>query len=750
MISSGIRACSKPVAMLWLLSVGACLSAAPSDDKLTNAVQILQLPAKRASTGVPVSIKGVVTAAQTNWNGRFFIQDASGGVFVENLGLTQPVPGDVVEVNGVTRSGGYAPCITKPHWTKVGVAPLPEAKPVTVDQLMSGAEDSQRIEITGVIRNAWLSEEGPAVELTSGGYRLRAILQSPWGTNLQSLVGAEVLVKGTAASAYNAPLRHITAVTLYVPQFTGFIVEKPGPADPFDTPKARLNNIAQYRFDNSPATEIHVKGVVTYQRTGDDLFLQDDNSGLQVKCRLTNIFAAGEVVEAVGFPSVKNYLPVLEDASVRATSDPRAKPQPRSVTVADLQKGFHHADFVTVQGRLIDRLVTGIGRTATAPVIQTTLVLQNSNFIFVAEKETVDQNSFLTAIPIGSLVEVSGICLLDPGEDGKINSLHILLPASHYVTIIQKPGWLTPRHLLISLAAVFLVLVVAISWSVMVSKRNSILKSLVREKETAQHELQEAHDQLEVRVKERTAQLKVEMTARKESEVQFRAVLTERTRLAQELHDTLEQTMTGIALQLDLVANNFQKSPGQSSHHLKLARNLMRQSQTDVRQSVWGLRSRAAEQFNLVNAINVNSRQIASDAGIQIKIETSGEILPLSEIIEENLLRICQEAITNVVKHAGAHAVNLNLNFELQKVVLQIKDDGKGFTPETCVGPKDGHFGLLGIRERVERMGGQVEITSAPDAGTTIRAEIPVVALIAKNNGEPPAAPVSLIHEEGT
>ena len=150
------------------------------------------------------------------------------------------------------------------------------------------------------------------------------------------------------------------------------------------------------------------------------------------------------------------------------------------------------------------------------------------------------------------------------------------------------------------------------------------------------------------------------------------------------------------------------------------------------------------EEFNLVNAINLNSRQIAGDAGIQIKIETSGEILPLSEIIEENLLRICQEAITNVVKHSGARVVNLNLHFAPKKVVLQIKDDGKGFTPETCVGPKDGHFGLLGIRERVERMGGQVEITSVLNTGTTIHVEIPVVAAIAKNV-EPPASPVSQV-----
>jgi signal transduction histidine kinase len=247
----------------------------------------------------------------------------------------------------------------------------------------------------------------------------------------------------------------------------------------------------------------------------------------------------------------------------------------------------------------------------------------------------------------------------------------------------------------------------------------------VSEKEDAQNELQQAHDLLEWRVDERTKQLKVEMTARKETELQFRAVLTERTRLAQELHDTLEQTITGIALQLDRVANHFGKNPENASHHLKLARSLTRQGQTDVRHSVWGLRSRAAEKLNLVNALNVSGRQIANDAGIQIQIETSGETHPLPETVEENLLRIGQEAITNAIKHSEAHLVKIELQFNPQQVVLEIKDDGKGFIPETCPGPEEGHFGLLGIRERAERMGGKAHISSTPGAGACVRVEIP-------------------------
>jgi len=102
-----------------------------------------------------------------------------------------------------------------------------------------------------------------------------------------------------------------------------------------------------------------------------------------------------------------------------------------------------------------------------------------------------------------------------------------------------------------------------------------------------------------------------------------------------------------------------------------------------------------------------------------------GEAAPLPEVIEENLLRIGQEAVTNVVKHSGAKLVRIKFEFSPEKVVLEIKDNGNGFNPDTCLGPKDGHFGLLGIRERTERMGGKVLITSAAEAGTVVSVEIP-------------------------
>jgi signal transduction histidine kinase len=715
-----------------------------ASDIITNAFDVLALPAAKARQAIPVSVKGVVTAAEPAWSGRFFMQDSSGGVFVNNYKGMQPSVGDIVAVSGVSFPGGYAPCITKPHWKKLGTAPLPAAKPVPIDRLITGSEDGQRIEISGIVRAALVNGNRLRIELVSGGFRLRAFSPVPPGIDPMSLMDAKVLLKGTVGTTYNAALRHFMMVTLYVPQLEDFSVLQPAPTNLFDEPLIPLNDVAQYRSDSSPANLVHVKGIVTYQRPGEDLFLQDSTGGLQIKSRLDQPLSPGDVVEAVGFPAVENFLPVLEDAMFRKTGASRVIVEPKAVTVAEAQKGLHQADLIAIKGKLIDRSTRKIGENTKESYVQTTLTLQSTNFIFTAEKNTATPNTLLSSIPIGSLLQVSGICLLANDQGGKTISLSVLLPASDDVRVLERPSWLTPQRLLASLAILFAVLLVAISWTVMLSKKNSILKSLVCEKGIAQMELEEAHDQLEDRVKERTDQLKVEMTARKESELQFRAVLTERTRLAQELHDTLEQTMTGIALQLDMVASHFEINPNNASHHLKLARNLMKQSQVYLRDSVRGLRNRAEEEFNLTNALLTSSRQIAGSAGFCVEVETRGEGEPLSEIVEENLLRIGQEAITNVVKHSGATVAKIELQFSPQQVAMQIKDNGKGFVPENCAGPNEGHFGLLGMTERAERLGGYVLITSTPGMGTCIRVEIPIHS----PNGDETSQPVTADHEE--
>jgi signal transduction histidine kinase len=514
----------------------------------------------------------------------------------------------------------------------------------------------------------------------------------------------------------------LITVELHVPFASDFIVEKLEPGDPFAGPVLPLNSLPQYRRDRELGKRVHVQGTVTCQRPGEDVFLQDATGGIQVKSRQFATVAPGDVVEAIGFLDFERFLPVLQDAVLHKTQEPRQTVTPKPVALQELQAGNRHAELITLQGKVLDRTARRVG-----PVSewQTGLTLQNTNILFTVQVHPSGPADEGVPVPIGSLVEVSGVCLLEIGKDGTMRSLQVLVPGWSHVRILKQPSWWTPARLLASLSIVLVVLAAALSWILMVSKNNAALKAVIRDKVKAQEELQQAHDLQEQRVAERTAQLKFETTARKEAEVRFKATLAERTRLAQELHDTLEQSLTGIGLQLDIAAQLFEESPNGGQRQLELARNLMTQSQVELRRSIWDLRSRELEEFDLPSAMRLGAQQILEGTPVAVAVETTGPVRALSEVVEENLLRVAQEALTNVIKHAGASEVRISLEFSPQAVTLRVQDNGRGFSQDSSPGPREGHFGLLGMSERAKRLNGQLRVTSTPGSGTCLEVEIP-------------------------
>ena len=308
---------------------------------LTNAVDVISLPAEQASRLLKVSLTGVVTAADPVLKGRFFVQDSTGGVFVDNVNGRRPEPGDVVEVSGITYAGAFAPTVTAPRVRKIGTAPLPPAKPVSVEQLMSGSEDSQRIEISGTVRVARTDGSRLTMDLVTGGYRFRAYLSVARDFQPQKLVGAQVRVRGTAAEAHNRSLRQLVAVEVYIPDQPDLVVEKSESLNPFDNPVIPLDKLAQFRRGNSLTHRVHVRGVATFQRPGEYVFLEDRTFGLQIQSRQRTELVPGEVVDAVGFLSFENYLPVLQDAVFRDTGELQVPVEPHSVTIEELQSGLY-------------------------------------------------------------------------------------------------------------------------------------------------------------------------------------------------------------------------------------------------------------------------------------------------------------------------------------------------------------------------------------------------------------------------
>ena len=723
--------------LLLLLPPPRAAAAEPAPVTLRTAAEVLALPPPVAITHLPVVLRGIVTAAEPDWGGKFFVQDETGGIFVNSAGR-QPLVGDVVEVTGISGAGAFAPVINGARWTKLGTAPLPPARPATIERLMAGSEDGRRIEITGLVRAAYIAPARKLlVEVSVGSSRIRVFPKLPLHLKLDSLIAAKVTVRGTAATSFNAALRQLTAVNLYVPTAEDFVVVQPESHPPFDQPVVKLGAIARYRPNVSLGERRLVRGLLTLQRVGQDFFIQDDTGGLRVESQQTTRLSIGDTVECVGFLEFVNYQPVLKDAVFRRVGlDPAPVPG-RAVPYAELRDGLHPAEFIVLRGKLLDRSVRPVWREngpfAGERVICT---IQTPDLTFTAEWEQNPETGRITSVVPGSEVELRGVATFETGDDGKMKALNLLLPDAGSLRVLSTPSWFTAERLLIGLAIVCVLLAGLAAWALSVAKKNAMLSFLIAERQKAERELQQAHDQLEQRVRERTEQLKVEMTVRKTAELEFRAVLVERTRLARELHDTLEQALTGIALQLDTAARLFSRNPEDAAQRLELARGFLRQSQLELRRSIWDLRSRELEQFDLAEALAMTARQIATGTLLQMELEITGERRHLPEIVEENLLRIGQEAMTNVVKHAQATRVTQRLEFTPHSVTLEIRDNGRGLGAGPDAPRDSQQFGLLGMRERAKRLGGRFDICGTPGEGTTVRVTLPLEPV-----AEPPVPP---------
>ena len=213
----------------------------------------------------------------------------------------------------------------------------------------------------------------------------------------------------------------------------------------------------------------------------------------------------------------------------------------------------------------------------------------------------------------------------------------------------------------------------------------------------------------------------------------------ERRTIARELHDEIGQTLSGVMMQLGTAKGLLPKSAKSARSILDQAEALIQQTLECSRMLIAGLRPPVLDDLGLAPAIRRLGSEFQEEAGTHVEIDTTGlpERLPAS--IEVALFRIIQEALTNVRKHAQAQQVSITLAKEDGKVLLSVQDDGVGFEKQITPSPSSGalilkgswlipagHFGLIGIQERATQLGGQLNLTSAPRQGTTLRVEIPL------------------------
>ena len=202
------------------------------------------------------------------------------------------------------------------------------------------------------------------------------------------------------------------------------------------------------------------------------------------------------------------------------------------------------------------------------------------------------------------------------------------------------------------------------------------------------------------------------------------AVLAERNRMAREIHDHLAQGFTGVMLQLEAAEaklTRMQGDPEPILTRIEHARNLAAASLQEARQSVMSLRPRKPEGTDLLGALHVLSDRLLAGTNIQVELAQTGRPRPLSSHLEEELLRMAQEALTNALRHGKAQWVRVVLQFEGRQVCLSIDDDGQGFDPST----QAAGYGLRSIRESIKQLKGHLDIDSSQGLGSRITITIP-------------------------
>lgn len=202
---------------------------------------------------------------------------------------------------------------------------------------------------------------------------------------------------------------------------------------------------------------------------------------------------------------------------------------------------------------------------------------------------------------------------------------------------------------------------------------------------------------------------------------EFSAVLGERSRIAREIHDTLAQGYVGVSVQLEVLSQLLRSgNTDAAARHLDQTRAQVREGLADARQSIWALRAQDATEI----ALPVRLRRLTEAAqgdGLLSQFSTFGAFRPLPEKTEAELLRVAQEAIHNVKKHAGATQLAVQLDYGADTIALEVRDNGRGGAVDQAQNAMPGHFGLTGMKERAANIGGTLEVSSASGEGTVVR-----------------------------
>ncbi|HWD91531.1 MAG TPA: ATP-binding protein [Verrucomicrobiae bacterium] len=662
-------------------------------EELRTAAAVRSLTVAEAQKHHPVRLQGVVTFYDENFYSRF-IQDDTAGIYLSSSGVPpiHLIPGQLVEVTGTTEAGEFAPIVTPQNIRVVGTQPLPVAKPVTDEQLASGVEDSQFVQITGVVRSVEQLQDISHLNMvkmaTASGILIVYATQLPVA-NPEDIVDHTLRVQGVCSSKFNRR-RQLFDVRIMAPRSQDLVVLQPAPEAPSAMATRPVGSLLQFNPQVSYGHRVKIAGTVTYFEPGRLLILQSGDQGVEVQTHGTEPLGLGDDVEALGFVSHGDYTPVLQDAVYHRISAGKAI-VPVVVNPDIILRGTNDCELVKIDAILLDRDVRGTEKY---------LVLQENGFIFHAYLNQLEDHDAFAHLENRSRVSVTGVCRIDPGEwlageDWRAKAFRIQLRSINDVRVLESPSWWTlPRVLEIS-AAIGIVALIAFGWVVVLRRQ----------------------------VADRTRQLEAQNKKRERAERQH-LIEQERTRVAQDLHDELGATLTEVSMLGTLARTPSLPLPDRDRYLEKLTAT-SRAVVSTLDEIVWAINPKYDTVESLASYYSLFAQRFLNLAGISCRLQTAESFpsAPLDSRLRHNAFLAFKEALNNAVRHSGASQILIDLEVVDEKLKVAIIDNGRGFV---LTEGQPGCDGIAGMKQRMAKLRGRCDIKSIQGAGTTVEFWLPL------------------------
>jgi len=638
---------------------------------------------------------------------------------LEAFNLSQ-TPASDLHIGDILRLSGRIDRIRIPEGLIAGFActnidivqrcPAPTPKSVSSLELSQRTPDNARISVRGKVIDACF-DGFPANWVTiiiedQGINCYLALQQHPdKPIDISAILGATVSAVGIHNPAKGSARQTVRRNVIAVDSLDDITILCP-PETIEDLP---ANNVENYAFavEQKPSQTRQLTASGTVIATWDRRHLMLRTvSGKLIRGELSqpNLPACGDPVRLVGYPETDFYLPFLTRATWQKTSSGECVADTPSHLPLDAMSSdaygirrfnpLYYGKYIRCEGTVVS-----------LPVLNGNNVLYlTADGQLVAVNVSTLKPGELNA-DIGSRISVVGICVMQTEKATSsqlfpsITGYQIVVRNAQDIRVISRPPWWTPLRIWTAFSILAAALLAILIW-------NLSLRILVERR---------GHQLLQGEIEAVKSKLQIE----------------ERTRLAVELHDTLAQNLTGVSMEIEAANDLRGNAPKTMTDHLSIAAKALKSSRDELRNCLWDLRSQALDEKDMTAAILRTLQPHVNDSRLSVRFNVPRS--HLSDNTAHAILRIIRELVVNAIRHGSATAVKVAGTIDSDKLLCSVTDNGQGFDPDSAPGILQGHFGLQGIRERIDELSGEFTLVSSPGKGTKATITVPIPREVQKS-----------------